>query len=196
MLLAKREVLQQKIDAWHLANKGQKFDQDAYKTFLKEIGYLQSEPEDFAVSTEHVDAEIAHIAGPQLVVPVMNARYALNAANARWGSLYDALYGTDVISEAADAGKGRSYNPVRGAKVMEYAAKFLDQTAPLVQGSYAQVTAYRVQIHNGQATLQITLQDGNVTQLQHTEQFVGFCGEANAPTGILLCNNQLHFEIC
>ncbi|MCH7335215.1 malate synthase G [Acinetobacter sp. NIPH 2699] len=187
-LLAKREELQAKIDEWHRNNK---FELNAYKAFLTEIGYLAPEVADFNVTTENVDEEIALLAGPQLVVPVRNARYCLNAANARWGSLYDALYGTDVISEEDGAEKGKGYNPVRGDKVIAFAKDFLNQTFPLAQGSHADATQYAID-HN---RLVVTLKDGSTTSLEHESQFVGFNGEAANPTEIVLLNNGLHVII-
>jgi malate synthase len=188
-LLAKRDALQAKIDAWHQANRS--FDPAAYKAFLIEIGYLLPEGEDFSVTTENVDAEIATLAGPQLVVPVKNARYALNAANARWGSLYDALYGTDVIAEANGADKGKGYNPVRGAKVVEFGRHFLDDTFALAVGSHADVTLYSVA--NGR--LLVALKGGETTGLQDPAAFVGYAGPAATPTSVLLKHNGLHAEI-
>ncbi|WP_312103432.1 malate synthase G [Acinetobacter venetianus] len=187
-LLAKRDELQAKIDEWHRNNK---FELNAYKAFLTEIGYLEPEVADFKVTTENVDEEIALLAGPQLVVPVRNARYCLNAANARWGSLYDALYGTDVISEENGAEKGKGYNPVRGDKVIAFAKDFLNQTFPLAQGSHADATKYAV-VNNG---LAVTLKDGSTTSLAHESQFVGFNGDAANPTEIVLLNNGLHVII-
>ena len=187
-LLAKREELQAKIDEWHRNNK---FELNAYKAFLTEIGYLEPEVADFKVTTENVDEEIALLAGPQLVVPVRNARYCLNAANARWGSLYDALYGTDVISEENGAEKGKGYNPVRGDKVIAFAKDFLNQTFPLAQGSHADATKYAIE-HN---RLVVTLKDGSTTSLAHESQFVGFNGEAENPTEVVLLNNGLHVII-
>ena len=184
-LLAKREDLQAKIDEWHRNNK---FELEAYKAFLTEIGYLLPEVEDFKISTENVDEEIALLAGPQLVVPVRNARYCLNAANARWGSLYDALYGFDVIPEEDGAEKGKGYNPIRGEKVIAFAKNFLNETFPLANGSHADATKYTVE-HNA---LVVTLKDGSTTTLAHPAQFVGYNGEAAAPNEIVFKNNGLH----
>ncbi len=190
-LLAKRDDLQAQLDTWYSARKGQSINMDEYKGFLKQIGYLVDEPADFTVNTANVDPEIATLAGPQLVVPIMNARFALNAANARWGSLYDALYGTDVLSEEDGAEKGRGYNPVRGAKVIAYARALLDESAPLASGSHKDSVKYSV---DG-GKLVVTLQGGETTGLKDPAGFVGFTGAAGAPTGILLTRNGLHFEI-
>ena len=184
-LLAKRDDIQAKIDEWHRNNT---FELQAYKAFLTEIGYLLPEVEDFQISTENVDEEIAVLAGPQLVVPVRNARYCLNAANARWGSLYDALYGFDVISEEDGAEKGKGYNPKRGEKVIAFAKNFLDETFPLAQGSHADATQYAVE---GNA-LVVSLKDGSTTTLADASKFVGYNGEASAPTEVVLKNNGLH----
>ncbi|MDC5487695.1 malate synthase G [Acinetobacter baumannii] len=187
-LLAKRDELQAKIDEWHRNNK---FELGAYKAFLTEIGYLLPEVENFQITTENVDEEIALLAGPQLVVPVRNARYCLNAANARWGSLYDALYGFDVISEEGGAEKGRGYNPVRGAKVIEFAKNFLNEIFPLAQGSHADATKYAIE----QNKLVVTLKDGTKTGLAHEAQFVGFNGEEANPSEVVLLSNGLHVII-
>ena len=187
-LLAKRDDLQAKIDEWHRNNT---FELGAYKAFLTEIGYLLPEVEDFQITTENVDEEIALLAGPQLVVPVRNARYCLNAANARWGSLYDALYGFDVISEADGAEKGKGYNPKRGEKVVAFAKNFLDQTFPLTQGSHADATKYAVEDN----ALVVTLKDGSSTTVADAAKFVGYNGDAAAPTEIVLKNNGLHVVV-
>ena len=188
-LLKKREELQTKIDEWHLSNKD--FDFDSYKSFLKDIGYLVEEGADFEISTANVDAEIAQIAGPQLVVPVMNARFSLNAANARWGSLYDALYGTDMISEDDGADRGGAYNPVRGDKVIDFSKNFLNDYLPLTEGKYQDVVSF--QISNG--VLEISLSDQSKTSLKNDSSFVGFKGDESNPESILLKNNDLHVEI-
>lgn len=184
-LLAKRDDIQAKIDEWHRNNT---FELQAYKAFLTEIGYLLPEVEDFQISTENVDEEIAVLAGPQLVVPVRNARYCLNAANARWGSLYDALYGFDVISEEDGAEKGKGYNPKRGEKVVAFAKNFLDETFPLAQDSHADATKYAIENN----ALVVTLKDGSTTTVADAAKFVGYNGEASAPTEIVLKNNGLH----
>jgi len=190
-LLAKRDAIQEKMDSWNREHKGKKLDMAEYKAFLKEIDYLVDEPEDFKISTSNVDPEIATMAGPQLVVPVMNARFALNAANARWGSLYDALYGTDAISEEDGAEKGKGYNPVRGAKVIEWARKLLDSSAPLASGSHVDAAKYYV---DG-GKLAVKLQNGEVTGLKDEAGFAGYTGAADEPTGVLLVKNGMHFEI-
>lgn len=191
-LLAKRDEIQTQIDDWHdnnPASNGQ-IDKAAYTQFLKDINYIVPEGDDFLVETQNVDDEIAHIAGPQLVVPVRNARYALNAANARWGSLYDALYGTDVIDETNGAEKGKGYNPVRGAEVVKYAKNFLDANFALAEGQYADVTGFKVE--DGKLVI---FQGDKTTSLAQPEKFAGFLGDAANPTGILLKNNGLHAEI-
>jgi malate synthase len=188
-LLAKRDALQEKLDAWYRKN-GAPVDMAAYEGFLKEIGYLLPEGPDFTVSTSNVDPEIATIAGPQLVVPVMNARYALNAANARWGSLYDALYGTDAIAEDGGAEKGRGYNPVRGRKVIAWARGFLDASAPLSAGSWSDVTAFAI---DG-ATLSISTASGAV-KLADPSQFAGYRGDKASPSHLLLKKNNLHIDV-
>lgn len=189
-LLAKRDELQEKINEWHKQHRGQ-FDFEKYKSFLQEIGYLEPEVDDFEITTENVDDEIAKQAGPQLVVPITNARYALNAANARWGSLYDALYGTDVISEEDGAQRGKGYNPVRGEKVIAYVRAFLDEAVPLREYSHKDAVQYAVV--NG--TLTVTVKDGQTTTLQDEEKFVGYQGSPEQPSAILLKNNGLHIEI-
>lgn len=188
-LLRKRDDLQQQINIFHKQQPS--FTPESYKNFLTEIGYLEQEVADFEVTTENVDEEISLQAGPQLVVPVDNARYALNAANARWGSLYDALYGTDVISEEGGASKTGAYNPIRGKKVIAFAKQFLDQTAPLQEGSHSDVTNYYIQ----EDQLIIALTNESKTQLKNQKQFVGYQGEIEKPSAILLKNNDLHFEI-
>ena len=208
-LLAKRDALQAQIDEWHHARKGKRFDLAAYRAFLGTIGYLVQERDDFTVDTENVDDEIARIAGSQLVVPMTNARYALNAANARWGSLYDALYGTDAISEADGATRGNSYNPVRGKKVFQWTKRFLDEIAPLASGSHAQVRGYAVQ--DGQLAVSFESVEatwlgsvvhliglggsGKLVGLANPSQFVGYRGNPSEPRAILLKHNGLHVEI-
>ena len=190
-LLAERDRLQAELDKWHGANPGPIRDGAAYRAFLESIGYLLPAPTRFTISTGGVDTEISQQAGPQLVVPVMNARYALNAANARWGSLYDALYGTDAISEDGGAERSGGYNPVRGARVIAFARDFLNRAAPLTQGGHAQAGGYSV----ADGKLVVTLQDGSRTGLANPAQFAGFQGQAASPSAVLLRNNGLHFEI-
>ena len=190
-LLAKRDDLQAKIDAYHTERAGQPHNAAEYKTFLQEIGYLVPEGEAFAATTVNVEPEIAKMAGPQLVVPIMNARFALNASNARWGSLYDALYGTKAISEEDGATKGPGYNQVRGDKVIAYARDFLNDAAPLATGNHADSTQYAIV----DGALQVTLKDGSTTGLKDADKLLGFVGDAAAPTGILLQNNGLRFEL-
>jgi len=190
-LLAVRDEMQAKISAWHKANPGADYDRAAYKAMLEDIGYLLPQPAPFKIATQNVDPEIAEIAGPQLVVPVMNARYALNAANARWGSLYDALYGTDVISEEDGAVRAGAYNPVRGHKVIEWARDFLDTHFPLNQGSHKQAAHYTIV----DGDLLINQIDGSLSMLAASDQFVGFAGDAGDPSGVLLAHNGLHAEI-
>ena len=190
-LLAKRDELQAKIDAWHRARRGRLPDPDAYRSFLEEIGYLLPEAEDFAATTGKVDAEISTVAGPQLVVPVTNARYALNAANARWGSLYDALYGTDAIPDTDGAEHGSGYNPVRGERVIAYARAFLDEAAPLAEGSHRKATGYAVEA----GRLSISLEGGGRTGLFDPGQLAGYQGDPSAPRTVLLVNHGLHIEI-
>src|SRR5690625_4299433 len=190
-LLEKRNELQKKLDQWHKENPGPVKDIAAYKAYLKEIGYLVDAPEQVQITTEHVDTEITEQAGPQLVVPIMNARYALNALNARWGSLYDALYGTDAISEKGGAERTASYNPVRGAKVIAYGRQFLDDTIELEQGSHRDVTAYSVE--NGKLTA--ALENGSKTHLKDNERFLGYRGTTESPEALVFVHNGLHFEI-
>ncbi|WP_024538382.1 malate synthase G [Comamonas badia] len=189
-LLAERERLQTELDTWYKANPGPVRDMVAYRKFLETIGYLVPSPQGVQATTTNVDAELAIQAGPQLVVPILNARYALNAANARWGSLYDALYGTDVIGEEGGAEKGKGYNPARGAKVIAYARNFLDQAAPLASGSHKDATGYKVE----GGTLVVQLASG-ATGLKNPAQFVGHQGDAAAPSGVLLVNNGIHVDI-
>ncbi len=179
-LLAIRDELQAKIDAWHRKRRGTPWDADAYRSFLEEIGYLEPRGPTFRIETENVDPEIAAIAGPQLVVPASNARLALNATNARWGSLYDALYGTDVISEAGGCERGVAYNPVRGKAVIAFAATFLDRAVPLVLGSHGSVVSYRVVSEGGRTRLEVVLDDGTTTGLSDPGQFAGYESEGDA----------------
>jgi malate synthase len=188
-LLARRAELQARIDAWYREQKD-RFDLAAHKRFLREIGYLVPEGEDFAATTQKVDPEISTIAGPQLVVPVMNARYALNAANARWGSLYDALYGTDAVSEEGGAERGPGYNPKRGARVLTFVHDFLDEAAPLADGSHRDVRGYAVE--NGRLVVRL---ERGATGLKRPEKFAGYQGDAASPSAVLLVNHGLHIEI-
>ncbi|KEZ50291.1 malate synthase G [Metabacillus indicus] len=189
-LLKVRDEIQHKINAWHREN-GKEADFETYKAFLHEIGYLEPEAPDFKIATENVDDEIASQAGPQLVVPVNNARYAINAANARWGSLYDALYGTDAISEEGGAHKEGGYNPVRGEKVIEFGRNFLDETVPLADGSHRDAAEYAI----SDGKLLVTLSNGTKTSLADSEKLAGYQGNADSPSAVLLKNNGLHFEI-
>ncbi|HYJ98834.1 MAG TPA: malate synthase G, partial [Burkholderiaceae bacterium] len=190
-LLAERDRLQSELDAWHRAHPGPIREPRAYRAFLQKIGYLVPAPKRVKIRTTNVDDELARQAGPQLVVPVTNARYALNAANARWGSLYDALYGTDALPEDGGATRGPGYNAVRGAKVIEYCRHVLDRTAPLKQGSHIHSTAYRVV--NGK--LAVTLKNGKTTPLAKPAQFLGHQGDGAAPSGILFVHNGLHLDL-
>ena len=190
-LLAERDRLQTEMDTWHSANPGPIKNMKAYRKFLEKIGYLVPQPDKVKATTKNVDAELALQAGPQLVVPVLNARYALNAANARWGSLYDALYGTDALPETNGAEKGKGYNPVRGAKVIEYARHVLDRTVPLKKGSHIDATGYAVEKDD----LLVTLKGGKTTKLAKAAQFVGFQGKASEPTSVLFVHNGLHLDL-
>jgi malate synthase len=191
-LLSERTRLQTDIDSWHKARRGQPLDQAAYMAFLRKIGYLHPEGEDFSITTVNVDPEISTIAGPQLVVPVNNARYALNAANARWGSLYDALYGTDVIPETDGAAMGAgAYNPVRGARVIAFVRDLLDDVVPLTDGSHKKATRYTIE----DGSLAVYQNDGSASRLVMPQQFLGYNGEAADPKGILLAHHGLHLEI-
>ena len=190
-LLAKRTEIQKTIDNWHISKKGSPHNHDEYVNFLKEIGYLLEEGDDFEITTQNVDEEISLVAGAQLVVPIMNARFSLNATNARWGSLYDALYGTDMISEEEGAEKSGPYNPIRGNKVIEFSKNFLDESVPLSSGKYADVTGFK--INNG--SLEVSTSDQSFTELKDGSQFIGFTGDSDNPSSILFKNNNLHIEI-
>ncbi|MGB0466422.1 MAG: malate synthase G [Pontibacterium sp.] len=190
-LLAKRDAIQAQIDSWHKARQGQAFDLEAYKAFLTEIDYLLPEGDDFSAETSNVDPEMATMAGPQLVVPVMNARFALNAANARWGSLYDSLYGTDAISDEGGAEKTAAYNPARGAKVIEFARNFLNEAAPLAKGCHKDSAGYSIK----DGALLVAMRDGSETTLADAEKLIGYTGTEAAPGSILFINNGLHFEL-
>ncbi|MDB5730446.1 MAG: malate synthase, partial [Variovorax sp.] len=189
-LLAERDRLQGELDAWHKAHPGPIADMPAYRAFLEKIGYLLPQPQNVRATTANVDAELALQAGPQLVVPILNARYALNAANARWGSLYDALYGTDAIAETDGAEKGQGYNPVRGAKVIAFAREVLDQAAPLANGSHKDATGYTVE----GGKLAVATKAGR-TGLADPAQFIGYQGDAAAPSSVLLRHNGIHLDI-
>ena len=185
-LIKKREDIQKKIDTWHKHNKDKEFNKKEYIEFLKSISYIAEEKEDFSIETADVDSEISSIAGPQLVVPVDNARYALNAANARWGSLYDALYGTDVIP----GDKGKGYNEERGNKVIAYVRKFLDEIAPINNLSWNKITSIQIKNENV-----VFLNEKEESHLKYKNQFIGFNGEKDRPNSILIRNNNLHIEI-
>ena len=191
-LLARRDQLQQQIDEWHQTHRHEKHDAEAYKKFLQDIGYLVDEPDDFQITTTNVDAEIAEIAGPQLVVPLDNARYVLNAVNARWGSLYDAFYATDAISEADGCKKIKKYNPIRGEKVIQIAREFLDRHFALERNTHKHVTRYFIKDDQ----LAVHMGDGTETTLLKPQQFVGYTGKPESPGEVLLCHHGLHVEIC
>ena len=190
-LLAERKDMQFRIDKWHKENKHNKSDIKEYKKFLNEIGYIENEVESFKINTTNVDKEIAKISGPQLVVPITNARFSINAANARWGSLYDSLYGTDVISTENNADQKKTYNPIRGKKVISFAKNFLNDIFPLKNEDFTKIISF--QINNGD--LDIILNNNNKTSLKNGSQFIGYTGNPNYPTSILLLNNDLHIEI-
>lgn len=190
-LLAERDRLQSEIDSWHKAHPGPITDMPAYRAFLEQIGYLVPQPANVTTTTANVDAELAEQAGPQLVVPILNARYALNAANARWGSLYDALYGTDAISESGGAEKGKAYNPIRGARVIEFARTFLDQAAPLEAASHKDSAGYAVV----DGKLAVTLTNGGRAALKDNAQLIGYQGDAGSPSSVLLKHNGIHIDI-
>ena len=190
-LLEKRTKIQKQIDDWHIEKKSSGYSFDEYENFLKDIGYLIEEGDDFEITTDNVDDEIKKIAGAQLVVPVMNARFSLNAANARWGSLYDALYGTDVISEENGAEKSGPYNSVRGDRVIDFSKNFLDESVPLATGNYKQVTGFKIK----DDSLEISVSDQSSIKLADESQFVGYMGDLDNPSSILLKNNNLHIEI-
>ena len=188
-LLRIRKDLQKKIDDWHIINKGNKINLEEYKKFLKEIGYLKEVGPDFKIKTKNVDEEITNIAGPQLVVPIMNERYALNAANARWMSLYDSLYGTDVIEQSEDSASQR-YDPLRGEMVIKYGRDFLEKHFPLEDLKWHNITGFK--INNGSL---VVFKDDLEVSLKNKEKFIGHRGEANDPSAIILKNNNLHIEI-
>ncbi len=183
-LLSTRDEMQKKIDKWHIDNRGKEFDKKSYESFLKKIGYLVKSGPSFSIETKNVDSEISNIPGPQLVVPVMNARYSLNAANARWGSLYDALYGTDVVSESNGAERGKKYNYIRGEKVIEYAREILDFNIPLQKGSWKDISEIP-KVENNQLNL----------KLKNPKQFVGYTKKLNNLSSLLFKNNNLHIDI-
>ena len=188
-----RDTLQRKIDDWHISNAaGPTYDTKAYKEHLQSIGYLEPEVESFTINTSNVDPEIATIAGAQLVVPLDNARFVLNAANARWGSLYDALYGTDAIPETDDATRGGGYNPIRGEKVISYCRDFLDDHFPLDKGSHHNAVVYG----NSNGTLEVNLKNGTTSTLSTPSQFKGYNGSSSSMVSVLLCKNNLHAELC